>query len=124
MTMDRRTVVKGSLWAVPAVMVAAAAPTVAASVTEGIDTAKSCKLPSQRQAADYRLYLNLVGTYNVLGVKINGFAATTWTPNVVSPSSNVVTVGTIQNADSQATFEVITDKGSFTGVVKALPCKD
>lgn len=122
--MERRTVVKGAAWSMPAILIASAAPAVAASVTEGIDTNKSCKLPAQRQAADYRLYLNLTGTYNVLGVKINGFAATDWTPNVVSPTNNVITVGTIQNANTQATFDVITDKGTFSGVVKALPCKD
>lgn len=122
--MERRTVVKGAAWSMPAILIASAAPSVAASTIDGIDTAKSCKLPAQRQASDYRLYLNLTGTYNVLGVKINGFDATDWTPNVISPTENIIVVGTIQNANTQVTFEVITDRGSFFGVVKALPCKD
>jgi hypothetical protein len=121
--MERRTVVKGAAWTVPAVLIATAAPAVAASVTEGLDTDKSCKLPAQRQAADYRLYLTLTGTHNVLGVNINGFPATDWTPNVVDPSNNTITVGTIQNANTQVLFDVITDKGTFIGYVKANPCK-
>ena len=47
---SRRSVVKGAAWAVPAVVVAAAAPTVAASAGLLTFTGKACKLPGNSQS--------------------------------------------------------------------------
>jgi len=121
---NRRAVVKGSAWAVPVILTAAAAPTIAASVTEQIDVNKSCKIPAQRQASDYRLYLNLSKSHTVLGVKIDGENAETWSPLAINPQNNVLTVATISNANSQVFFEVICNDVTLSGYVKALPCKD
>ena len=47
---SRRSVVKGAAWAVPAVVVAGAAPTVAASVVPLDFTGNACKLPGNSQS--------------------------------------------------------------------------
>ena len=124
MDTTRRNIVKGAAWAVPVIVTAAAAPAIAASVGEQIDVNKSCKIPDQRQAADYRLYLDLTRAHTVLGVKIDGESAERWAPNIIDPAHNVLTVATISNANSQVFFEIICADVTLSGYVKALPCKD
>lgn len=121
--MKRRTLVKGSAWAVPAVMLAAAAPAVAASAPP-VAIGEGCKIPSQRVASDYRLVITgLTGTTNVVSAKIKGVSAS-FTPSILTPSNNIITVSTLPNADSQIDFEIVTDKGIIRQAVKVLPCKD
>lgn len=123
--MDRRTVVKGAAWSLPAVMVAAVAPAVAASAP-ALSIGEACKLPAQRVSSDYRLFITgLTTNVNVIGVKIKGVAATSWTPSVIGPGNGTLTVSTLPNADSQIDFEIATSDGTVIRQdVKALPCKD
>ncbi|TQN48757.1 hypothetical protein FHX52_1903 [Humibacillus xanthopallidus] len=63
---SRRSVVKGAAWAVPAVAVAAAAPTVAASVGLLSLTGNACKLPGSSNSV-YKGYVFELKGNNVLG---------------------------------------------------------
>lgn len=84
---SRRSVVKGAAWAVPAVMVAAAAPTVAASeppVFPNFATAIGCKLPGENipdsygcWAKGYVLFVNFENTFNYpVYIKVTDIAVT------------------------------------------------
>ncbi|MFM6848387.1 MAG: hypothetical protein ACKOVB_04695 [Terrabacter sp.] len=80
---SRRSVVKGAAWAVPAVVVAGAAPTVAASVPPvfpDLPSASACKLPGNSIASNYGcwnkgyvLFVNFVNTFNTpVSVRVTG----------------------------------------------------
>lgn len=120
--MDRRTVVKGALWATPAVIVASTAPTVAASTMDSITEA--CKLPAQNKTAYYRLSVTATAGCNISAVFLDGEKLSSVTPSVLVAGSNTITVGETENANAQIVFTVITDKGTITQTVKALPCKN
>jgi hypothetical protein len=80
---SRRSVVKGAAWAVPAVVVAGAAPTVAASVPPvfpDLPSASACKLPGNSISDNYGcwnkgyvLFVDFVNTFNTpVSVKVTG----------------------------------------------------
>lgn len=82
---SRRSVVKGAAWAVPAVVVAGAAPTVAASVPPvfpDLPLANACKLPGENIPDSYGcwdkgyvLFVNFVNTFNTpVSVKVTGLS--------------------------------------------------
>ncbi len=82
---SRRSVVKGAAWAVPAVVVAGAAPTVAASVPPvfpDIGQGVACKLPGENIPDSYGcwnkgyvLFVNFVNTLNTpVSVRVTGLA--------------------------------------------------
>lgn len=122
MTVNRRTVAKGGAWALPAVMLASVAPTVAASAPVRV-ISEACKLPSQRVTSDYRLTLDIAQSQNVIKVTLDG-EVIGFSPATISPSNNVLVVGHTENANSQILFEIYTDRGVIRETVKALPCKN
>jgi hypothetical protein len=63
---SRRSVVKGAAWAVPAVVVAAAAPTVAASLGFLTFSGRACKLPGNSQSI-FKGYVFELFANNVAG---------------------------------------------------------
>lgn len=80
---SRRSVVKGAAWAVPAVVVAGAAPTVAASVPPvfpDLPQGSACKLPGNSISTSYGcwnkgyvLFVNFVNTFNTpVSVRVTG----------------------------------------------------
>ena len=118
---SRRTVVKGAAWAVPAVVVAGAAPTVAASVPPvfpDLPSATACKLPGNSIATRYGcwnkgyvLFVNFVNTFNtpvsvtVTGLDVSGvpdmtLIATTLTSTCSTPTTciNIPANGLVQVA--------------------------
>lgn len=82
---SRRSVVKGAAWAVPAVVVAGAAPTVAASVPPvfpDLPQASACKLPGKNIPATYGcwdngyvLFVDFINTFNTpVSVKVTALS--------------------------------------------------
>jgi hypothetical protein len=67
---SRRSVVKGAAWAVPAVAVAAAAPTVAASVGLLEFTGKACKLPGNANDI-FKGYVFELRSFNAPGTPLD-----------------------------------------------------
>jgi len=121
--MERRTVVKGAAWSMPAILIASAAPSVAASVSP-VAIGNACKLPAHNTTAYYRLSLDgLTGVANITSVKVDG-KSVGYTPSFVDGLNNTIVVGECDNANTPIVFEVATTRGVFTKTVKALPCKD
>jgi hypothetical protein len=91
---SRRSLVKGAAWAVPAVVVAAAAPTVAASVPCLTATfgATSCKQPGNGNNYGYRLSICFTNNCTTsITITVTQVASNTGNP-VIQPVNQTITV--------------------------------